>query len=479
MHLSRRRTFIGLLVLSQFICMTAGVWWSAQLLHKSFDRVIRRSAAAQSRSIVNELARRIENRSIEAIDPGSNGWNRLQRLCERMEAPFEGFISIVDAKTGALVCDSRLKSNPALSGTFPGLSPLAIDDDQEPLIAAVQSTDGEADEPVAGAWSTAGALQMTTCVSLPKLGAVAAVSLSPEAIDARVAEMTAPVMRIGFVVTIVMVGVRGVLTVLLVRRFDQTLSEMGESMEREIERRTLAITRSRNAVVVGLAKLAESRDKDAGQHLERLRTYVTILASEMAKHNSEIDHRYVANLATASALHDVGKMGVPDGVIFKVGRLTAAERRAMQMHTVLGGECIAGVARQVGDADHFLELGRQIAVSHHEQWDGSGYPHGLQGKNIPLAARIVALADVYDALTTHRAYRPAVSHVEALEWIVSNYGTQFDPEVVEAFVAREKDFAKLSQAALAQETAPAEAAVQESPAGATPTLTIDPAPTAV
>ena len=103
----------------------------------------------------------------------------------------------------------------------------------------------------------------------------------------------------------------------------------------------------------------------------------------------------------------------------------------MQMHTVLGGECLASVERHVRRR-RFLELGRRSRSAHHEQWDGSGYPHGLQGKEIPLAARIVALADVYDALTSHRAYRPAVSHAEAREWIVSNYGSQFDPEVVEA-----------------------------------------------
>ena len=115
------------------------------------------------------------------------------------------------------------------------------------------------------------------------------------------------------------------------------------------------------------------------------------------------------------------------------------------MHTVLGGECLASVERMFGDHDAFLDLGREIAMGHHEQWDGSGYPRGLQGKQIPLSARIVALADVYDALTSHRAYRPAVEHAEAREWIVSNYGSQFDPEVVEAFVARESDFAKISQ----------------------------------
>jgi putative two-component system response regulator len=161
-------------------------------------------------------------------------------------------------------------------------------------------------------------------------------------------------------------------------------------------------------------------------------------------------------------------MGVPDGVILKLGRLTPAERRAMQMHTVLGGECLTSVERMFGDHDAFLDLGREVAQSHHEQWDGSGYPHGLQGKEIPLSARIVALADVYDALTSHRVYRPAVGHAEAREWIVSNYGSQFDPEVVEAFVARVHDFAKISQQVSQQHAAEAAANQPEAVASETP-----------
>jgi response regulator RpfG family c-di-GMP phosphodiesterase len=182
----------------------------------------------------------------------------------------------------------------------------------------------------------------------------------------------------------------------------------------------------------------------------------------MATNNSQITHHYVANLAVASALHDIGKVGVPDAVLLKSGRLTPSERRAMEMHSQLGGECLAAIQRQLGE-DDFLELGQQVAIAHHEQWDGTGYPHGLQGKEIPLAARIVAVADVYDALTSHRPYRPALCHAEAREWIVSHYGTQFDPEVVEAFVAREADFSRVSGTAA---PTPSAAAPENEPAAA-------------
>jgi response regulator RpfG family c-di-GMP phosphodiesterase len=247
------------------------------------------------------------------------------------------------------------------------------------------------------------------------------------------------------VLTASLVGATTMLTMFLVSRFESQLGSLNASLQKEVEQRTQALVRTRNAVCFGLAKLSESKDKDTAGHLERVRSYVTFLASAMAKNNSTINHQYVANLAVASALHDIGKVGVPDAVLLKVGRLNPSERRAMQMHAELGGACLAAIQQQLGE-DDFLMLGQEIAIAHHEQWDGSGYPYGLQGKAIPLSARIVALADVYDALTSNRPYRPALAHAEAREWIVEHYGTQFDPEVVEAFVAREADFARISQA---------------------------------
>jgi response regulator RpfG family c-di-GMP phosphodiesterase len=447
MHFQRRQLLVVLLIVSQLGCMSFGVLWASQWLRGAFNEFVQRTTAAQNRSIVFELARRLTEKSIKNVDPGSSGWTGMQQLCEQMPIPHDGFISVIDRDTGALVCHSRLKQDPTLLRKFPGRSVLVTKERIAPLIDAARRAEVVDKSTASGEVEASGQLYQATCLSLPKLHAVLAVHQSQASIDKSVDELVTPVLQVGFVVTATVVGAGGLLTVLLVKRFDTSLAAMSGSVEREVERRTLGLVRSRNAVVFGLAKLAESRDKDAGHHLERIRTYVTILATELAKHNPQIDHHYVANLAIAAALHDIGKMGVPDAVILKLGKLTPAERRAMQMHTVLGGECLASVSRMMPDADPFLELGRQVAAGHHEQWDGSGYPHGLQGKDIPLSARIVALADVYDALTSHRAYRPAVSHAEAREWIVSNYGSQFDPEVVEAFVAREADFAKISQVA--------------------------------
>ncbi len=447
MHIKRRQLLILLLILSQASCMAFGILWASQWLRGAFGEFMHRTVDAQNRSVVFELARRATEKSSKVIEPGSDIWKRTQELCDQFGERYDGFVSVVNRNTGALLCDSRLKDDPSLLKKFPGRIGLVRKGSVVPIIEAARRAEIVEKSTAGGVVEEEGELYFATCLSVPRLGAVIVAHQSQASIDDSVDELVAPVLQVGFILTCAVIGATSIMTVFLVKRFDSTLAMLESSVGNEVERRTLALTRSRNAVVFGMAKLAESRDKDAAQHLERLRTYVTILATEMAKHHPEIDHHFVGNLSIASALHDIGKMGVPDGVILKLGRLTPAERRAMQMHTVLGGECLGSVQRLMPEADQFLELGRQVALCHHEQWDGSGYPQGLQGKDIPLSARIVALADVYDAVTSHRAYRPAISHAEAREWIVSNYGAQFDPEVVEAFVAREADFAKVSATA--------------------------------
>ena len=250
-------------------------------------------------------------------------------------------------------------------------------------------------------------------------------------------------MQVGYVLTAFIVGATALLAVFLINRYEASLADANSSLEKQVSERT------RNAVTFGLAKLAESRDSDTGEYLERIRSHVTILATELAKANSDIDHRFVADLALASSLHDIGKVGIPDTVLLKPGQLSTS---AMELHTMLGSECLAAIQKQL-EEDDFLELAQQIAIAHHEQWDGNGYPYGVQGKDIPLAARIVALADCYDALSTSRPYKDPVPHTEVREWIVTRYGTHFDPIVVEAFIAREQDFVRVNQsyAQIAQE----------------------------
>lgn len=193
---------------------------------------------------------------------------------------------------------------------------------------------------------------------------------------------------------------------------------------------------SRIALILGLAKLAEYRDTDTGTHLERIQEYVKILAEDLAslpQYQSYISPDYIEDIHQSSILHDIGKVGIRDAILLKPGKLTASEFDIMKTHTLIGGDAIAEMAAKVKSRS-FLTLAKDIAYYHHERWDGSGYPSGLRGEDIPLSARIVSIADVYDALTSARPYKPAFSHEKAVKLIVEGKGNQFDPDLVDAFL---------------------------------------------
>ncbi|HMP06586.1 MAG TPA: HD domain-containing phosphohydrolase, partial [Lacipirellulaceae bacterium] len=407
MKIKQRRLLMLLLAACQLSCLGFGLVWASRWVQRTFDDILSRNVAVRGRALAHEVAYRIDAESIGGAEPGTEDWNRLQTICEDARAPHDGFVAVIRGDSGALTCHSRLRREPELLRSFPGRLPLVEGQDQVSLIVdAMRSADERQESLLQGRVEWDGVLYETTLLSAPDINAILAVGQSVASIDQAAAELTTPLFQVGLIAAAAVVAATTVLTMLVVSRFESTLTTVNNSLAREVDQRTESLVRTRNAVVFGLAKLSESKDKDTAGHLERVRSYVTFLASHMAKNNGEITHHYVANLAVASALHDIGKVGVPDSVLLKVGRLTPSERRAMQMHAELGGACLAAIQRQLGD-DDFLQLGQEVAIAHHEQWDGSGYPLGLQGKEIPLAARIVALADVYDALTSHRPYRPA------------------------------------------------------------------------
>jgi HD-GYP domain-containing protein (c-di-GMP phosphodiesterase class II) len=208
---------------------------------------------------------------------------------------------------------------------------------------------------------------------------------------------------------------------------------------RKALRQTQNLVRTRDAVIFGLAKLADSRDTETGDHLERITAYCVELASALRRtpqYREVITPAYIRLIGISSALHDIGKVGISDNILLKPGPLTPEERIRMQKHTTIGGDCLRGIEQRLGTSN-FLEMAREIALHHHERWDGSGYPEGLVGQRIPLAARIVAVADVYDALTSKRVYKDAIPHEESIEHIRSQAGKHFDPDVVDACVSVE------------------------------------------
>jgi len=212
---------------------------------------------------------------------------------------------------------------------------------------------------------------------------------------------------------------------------------------------------SRDVTIFTLAKLAESRDMETGTHLERMREYCRLLSeqlSQQSKFKEVIDGEFIDLIYLTSPLHDIGKVGVPDRVLLKPGRLDDEEMQVIRQHAAIGGRTLDAAAKVHPDAD-YLQMARDIAWFHHERYDGKGYPKGLKGDDIPLTARIVALADVYDALTTQRVYKPAFSHETARGIIIEDRGSHFDPDVVDAFLACEDRFVEVRQRLDSDETA--------------------------
>ncbi len=195
---------------------------------------------------------------------------------------------------------------------------------------------------------------------------------------------------------------------------------------------------AQHATILAMARLSEQRDNETGQHLERVSGYCKLIAEGLREDGfftEEICDEWIEDLVRSAPLHDIGKVGIPDSILLKPGKLNPEEWVIMKTHTEIGGATLDAVIQQ-SSAQAFLRMGRDIALAHHERWDGSGYPRGLAGEAIPLVARIVALADVYDALTTVRPYKAAWSHREALAWIAEGRGRHFDPRIVDAFMAR-------------------------------------------
>ena len=239
---------------------------------------------------------------------------------------------------------------------------------------------------------------------------------------------------------------------------DEFLTKPFEPAELTVRVRTgerILALETRDVAIFAMAKLAESRDPETGAHLERMRNYSRLLAQRLldtGQAPDELSPEYVRLIYQTSPLHDIGKVGIPDAVLLKPGRLNDREFEIMKTHTLLGAETLAAALRKYPGV-HYLVMARDIAISHHERYNGTGYPYHLVGEKIPLSGRIVALADVYDALTSKRVYKQAFSHDIARSMILKDADTHFDPQMVRAFTDMEDRFVAI-QEELGDEIAP-------------------------
>ena len=275
-----------------------------------------------------------------------------------------------------------------------------------------------------------------------------------------------PVFALAYVFVLIVVCLTAAAATVVIDRYEHRLSTSNQNLERQVEQRTKSLKRTRNATIFGLAKLAESRDSDTGDHLDRIRSFVTILAKGLQQTLPDFSNEYIDTLGVASSLHDIGKVGIPDSVLLKPSRLAREERAVMETHAELGAECIAAIIERLGE-DDFLTVAHEIALSHHEKYDGTGYPAKLQGNEIPISARIVALADVYDALVSPSVYKRPMTHKQAREIILEGAGQHFDPTIFLAFVDRESEFIEITERlhASIEETAQSHEDLPTTPSG--------------
>ncbi len=233
-------------------------------------------------------------------------------------------------------------------------------------------------------------------------------------------------------------------THLTIRRTQLLLKGQNDRLEQEVKRRSEELELIQDITVHTLASLAETRDNDTGNHIRRTQHYVRILAETLRYHprfQAVLDDDQTIDLLFKSApLHDIGKVGIPDRILLKPGRLDADEFEIMKTHATLGYKAILQAERELGKEVPFLRFAKEIAYGHHEKWDGSGYPQGLSGTDIPVSARLMALADVYDALISRRVYKLGLPYEAARQIILNGRGSHFDPDIVDAFVAVEDTF---------------------------------------
>jgi putative two-component system response regulator len=237
-------------------------------------------------------------------------------------------------------------------------------------------------------------------------------------------------------------------THLELKRARDRLADQNVFLEAEVARRMADNQRIQDTFIHALAGLAEVRDSETGNHLRRTQEYVSTLGHALCGHPrfaATLDPDTIVLMAKSAPLHDIGKVGIPDSILLKPGPLTPPEWAIMKTHAQLGADAIAGAERDSGHGIAFLAYAKDIARHHHERWDGGGYPDGLAGDAIPVAARLMALADVFDALISRRVYKAAMTFADARQIICGGRGAHFDPDVVDAFVAHFDTFCTIAQ----------------------------------
>jgi len=230
---------------------------------------------------------------------------------------------------------------------------------------------------------------------------------------------------------------------LMLKEHADFLRDQNEFLEQEVQERTREVVAIQDVTILAMASMAETRDPETGNHIRRTQFYVKALAERLKEHprfSTVLSDSFIKLLFKSAPLHDIGKVGIPDRILLKPGRFEPHEFEIMKTHTTLGRAAIEHAERSLGTPMAFLSIAKEIAYSHQEKWDGSGYPEGLAGEAIPVSARLMAVADVYDALISRRVYKEGMPHEKAVQMIVEGKGSHFDPDMVDAFLGLQEEF---------------------------------------
>jgi response regulator RpfG family c-di-GMP phosphodiesterase len=432
-----RNGVLSAIIAVQVCTLGVGGYITLQTARNGLSQRIGQRAVEENSRIASNFAAALEKEVHQPFAPDSPDWLRAQQLVERFDVPVGVTLLVLD-DDGKVLCHPDLRQDPTIRTQDYSWQPIRLDDTNDVVEVGWMRND----EVRTGTTTLLSGNSTLAIVYSPTLKARLLVSQPTDNLAAAAAHVTEGALMWASISGVALLGVSLLGTVILMRRHDGQLRSANARLEEEVERRTRKGLANRDGLIFGLAKLADYRDTDTGKHLERICKYCDVLANEAAKTNQLMTPGWIRLLRTAAAMHDIGKVGVPDHVLLKRGPLTPDERTQIQTHTVIGADTLMAIRHVVGE-DELIDMAAAIALSHHEKWDGFGYPHGLAGEQIPLAARVVAIADVYDALTTKRVYKPALPHREACEVILANKGSHFDPELVEAFERVQDEFARV------------------------------------
>ncbi len=436
-QLGERSKILCVLVATQLGCLAVGLWIHHRFVISSMSRTARDGAWSalvdSSRPLIADLlAVNVSDFRLNSATAESAG-----RQLREVRSQLSGRLLLVDADWRVVLGDDIVEPSVSV-----GWSPLESSLEYE-LPPDQRLPDG----PLRGILDMPSGTQIAVAYPTATQDGYLLVYRPTDAITVDPETAARSLLNAGLVSFVWMGGVLSVATYLMVARLYDRYARKSADAEATALRRTESMARMRDAVIFGLAKLTESRDPETGYHLERIALFSSTLARAMRGHWKfchTITPEFVRLIEASSILHDIGKVGVEDAVLLKPGPLTKDERQRMQQHAIVGGKCIQDIERRLGSSN-FLEMAREIAFSHHERWDGTGYPQGLVREQIPLAARIVAVADVYEALASRRVYKEARPHDKCVAFIREHSGRHFDPHIVEVFLQIEQQFRDISR----------------------------------